>query len=1493
MGKSANGCRIIVKIGDETKTFYSDRELDDYLYNHRETLLPMLEGKIDKTFSSIEDGVTKANVQMKEVVDFGKKVKHAATAGTRYDPKYVAVTHFIQNAGLPSNWRKPIVGWKQDQKFTYDELKEKDQLTGEGQKIQAAIEDDNIINNSTAADFGTDFHSLVEKIILGLPKEEVLTGTKLMHTFGNTFMEEMYNKAYTLVENVKAKHEGATFYTEATVAAKELNPEIQDIIRTIDRNLGAEYTGIVGTIDLVVIDKEGLVHLYDWKTSVREFDDWSNSKLRHVNSQLGIYAAILEQYGLNVASLNVGALRTILDDNVKDRVKYVNVEFDGIKPIYSNELVNNAKLMIPSFRKFATENMNNVNQNVEKVYSGMQINDDRYLQTTVEAFINKDTGRVRKVQPGTPWAESGNEFYFHKDRIVVKDGQSVVLAKNEEDLRAKVEAYIKELNEVRQVETALLAKNLRLVMRTRDIEGLEKISNAISTQFGKTIYNRFYKYVKQGWSLNMNEVLLANNILVFTRGSRSEVVILDNGDLNSDIKLTKGTTILGNKIADRFVDDQFILKSKLGNILLMKAMIFVAEHVDYFSKVPIENITVCSLHGKDAISIIPPILLQNYEKLRIYHRDARLKYIPENVFQKMETIGLRRAFDYLEISEEGVKKYLNLGTAKEAETHTLDELRDLIHEMVKYYPQLKRYSEEMSPTDPVLIAYGELLNAYSYLMGEYHTMRESDRGLYLNGGWNLDGLMLVPNALANSANVRKFDLAMNAFSVRIANEFQKKVAFPWQKHMQKLSKDWDISLTGGEWRRFKNWFEEDENGNIHSSFALKDPDTHPYFQEPGKENEKAACKFFLETINSYRSPEQQEDSYFNVPLIRAGLLEMLAEGQDRVTIIKELFKNWSDPIREGLLGASDNSMKFLKNSDVNELWNPMLGLSSEVRENALSKGTEYFEKNLDIILLSTMAWAVKCEAARLFLPVFNMFRVSLLVNNKNNDAKMTEIYEHLTKYIKANVFNHNIIPDSLQSAHKILSFAKSIVGKVALGLSFKSFFRENLSSALNATVNQLAAKGLEGTIFSDFNKELYLDAMATMSAKLIEGQGAINDIVHQLNAVFRMSDFGFSQMSETTKSNRYGLLNLTSGDLYLTSSLPDFYHRNAILIMKLKTIGAWDAYSLNEDGELTYDWYKDKQFDIFQKYKKESDVPAAERQKYYAQRDLYTVSLAEWKALGLEEWTKLEFGDPLPHALAPFQQKTLKTQADILFGNYDQESKAMITRTFLGSLFFQFKTYGYARLLTWIKSGSATNVLRREPLLMINDAGHLEQMVAITNEEGTERIYKFISEVTDEEWKTGRAQPCFEFKGGWMEGKFSSMLNVASAIVSGDPERIKAELNDSVNVYNLRVAFWDTFIISVVASLIALLFGEEKITSMSEQDWITRWSYNVLMGVTQDGPFWEVARSMYSEGTLPLLTSMKRYMDNAYSVMMGNSRFLPTMVSTFGATSELSNYFKY
>ena len=215
--------------------------------------------------------------------------------------------------------------------------------------------------------------------------------------------------------------------------------------------------------------------------------------------------------------------------------------------------------------------------------------------------------------------------------------------------------------------------------------------------------------------LDKNEVLLANGFLVFSKGTRSEIVLLDNASLNSEIELSKGTTILGNKLSDRETDDQFVLKSRFGNLLLMKAMVFVSEHQDYFEANPISNITICSLHGKESASSIPPVLVDNYEKLRIHYPELNLKYIGESIFQDSIQLGLDRAYDFLQMAEDGVKKNLKLSEIRTAKEHSLAELREVIEDFVKRY-NVDRFSE-MEGTNPILLAYNELLQTYAYLMG--------------------------------------------------------------------------------------------------------------------------------------------------------------------------------------------------------------------------------------------------------------------------------------------------------------------------------------------------------------------------------------------------------------------------------------------------------------------------------------------------------------------------------------------------------------------------------------------------------------------------------------------------------------------------------------------------------------------------------------------------------------------------------------------------------
>jgi hypothetical protein len=75
-----------------------------------------------------------------------------------------------------------------------------------------------------------------------------------------------------------------------------------------------------------------------------------------------------------------------------------------------------------------------------------------------------------------------------------------------------------------------------------------------------------------------------------------------------------------------------------------------------------------------------------------------------------------------------------------------------------------------------------------------------------------------------------------------------------------------------------------------------------------------------------------------------------------------------------------------------------------------------------------------------------------------------------------------------------------------------------------------------------------------------------------------MVNFSNEEMAEASKRHQWTVLGVSEKSS-VTATAPDFLHRMAILVGHLKTIGAFDAYSLDDDtGRLVYDMHKDSRF---------------------------------------------------------------------------------------------------------------------------------------------------------------------------------------------------------------------------------------------------------------------------------------------------------------------------
>lgn len=147
--------------------------------------------------------------------------------------------------------------------------------------------------------------------------------------------------------------------------------------------------------------------------------------------------------------------------------------------------------------------------------------------------------------------------------------------------------------------------------------------------------------------------------------------------------------------------------------------------------------------------------------------------------------------------------------------------------------------------------------------------------------------------------------------------------------------------------------------------------------------------------------------------------------------------------------------------------------------------------------------------------------------------------------------------------------------------------------------------------------------------------------------------------------------------MFVTATAPDFMHRMSILVAKMKADNCFDAHSVDDKGQLVYDFHKDGRFQHF--LNDEYTHP-----DYLKEKSLYETMIDSFNQEGFrnEDGSYLDASkkDALPQAYTRTEGQSIKNYADLLYGHYDEESKSLLYDTFLGSFFLQYKTFLTSRL---------------------------------------------------------------------------------------------------------------------------------------------------------------------------------------------------------------------
>ena len=187
--------------------------------------------------------------------------------------------------------------------------------------------------NDETADVGTDIHKVAEIIFANDLKS---SGETIKYIENNNIefktdpfkrrdniFDGALNFIFAFKRDLMNTYKGCKFLTEIGFIQSKLN--------TDGTYASIKSDTLKGIIDLVMVDADGGVHIFDFKSSASAFAGWSPFKKERTMTQLYIYKKMLESLNLNVKTLRCVAIPYDIDKDTYN---------DGDKRYYSYRLKN-------------------------------------------------------------------------------------------------------------------------------------------------------------------------------------------------------------------------------------------------------------------------------------------------------------------------------------------------------------------------------------------------------------------------------------------------------------------------------------------------------------------------------------------------------------------------------------------------------------------------------------------------------------------------------------------------------------------------------------------------------------------------------------------------------------------------------------------------------------------------------------------------------------------------------------------------------------------------------------------------------------------------------------------------------------------------------------------------------------------------------------------------------------------------------------------------
>lgn len=1498
----------ILKTNNGNKEFDSDIELDTYiddllkLYPNIVDISDFVTRSVDFQKGTIDilDEISKKVSSVSRLITYNKNdVEVVSGSEDAEDVQFsyykidnsIGVNRFLQKFNLPSTGELFTVPFNKESWRINRIAKLTEEISAEG---KFTTQEDIIREVTRLVDLeeagwdeftptGIEIHKIYELVFNG---ESCTYDPNFNKKLDSRLFEDVKRQALEFKQDLMSKHgTDAKFFTEFGIISKDLTPEIKE-------QLGASHlNSINGKIDLLVIDRFGKAHIYDFKVSRHEVGEWNQqsnartaywkwwhtTKKRNAALQLAFYAKLLEQYGISVVSANIVPIKTNYE--YEDTVREIGIKsFMSVtqqKPIYIKDVLsgkyasmakevfhNDLSMSVAQLASWAeTYNQLFPSQAVKKYQQNLGRDVDYYKN-------NKDY--TRQLMPSDPMyddAHGSNRFAFYKKGISTKP----VYAKTEEQLNDIISDYITALASKRSDMCTEYAQRIKDVIRG-DIT-VDEFAELASVDVRPWVVAQFKRYFDENWIFNEDDVLNSNGIFIFEKGGVCEIVMISNDPLNNVINLGVGTSILGRNTKDMHVDKTKVFESSYGHLGLMEVLVYVSQNQDKFKDRKIQQIRVVNPNASKEITALNSRLIYNFNQLKIKNPDITLYDLDSGIFVD-DTIALL----------EGAKSRMSsvdpdiLGKLKYDKTKPIEDFIDVcIAEMQSKYGNLYRWDRsDIDMSDPKWQAFTYLTMAKNYLNGvEVHN--EVNKEAYWQKGRALTGTMISSLQFSPSTNLRELGKIIDNFSSDVS-----KACYEDGFKMQNLFKK-VYAEHGNGTKAFKSWFRRDSSGKLDERLLFIDPESSDF---NGSSTDKEALTELLEILNTLRFGkvnDADKEAYkaslqwYELPLTEGtGFNQMKSFGI--VTALKNKYQQFSTLTKD--VFAEDEEEVLRGNPTRKKLYNKFDLTSAQRVQKIQEKGVGFFDLNVERVFNEALVAYKKSKISEEYLPRIAALRLALMYENSYGNQNLDEILKTFDKAVKSKIYGESLVPDGIKPVYRWISFIRKSFTRLALSLNFTSFFRETLQGIYNGAA-RAGVKMLPGV-----DEKNYIKALKYVIKEAPKNTDGAS-MLQQLNSIYKMANQSMSSIAQNRRVNWLKIKNWNEDTLFLTATAPDFLHRVSILVAKMMGDNCWDAHSLDENGQLFYDFKKDGRFQHY--INDETTHP-----DYLKEKSLYITMIEQLNAEGYRkaDGTELKEGDDLPQAYTQTEAGSIKNFGDLLYGHYDEESKSLFCDTFIGSFVMQYKTFLTSKLEQWVMSEGTHNTEMLKQQFDPETGEELYQVITYDEENNPHRKIKRKSDLTEEEVNSNNARLYYDYEGIPMNGLLWESAHFVKTLLSFDQQKINEIWNDPVERGYLLLALHDQFIMALLAILVTFITGEfaevdkpldaNKVrAAVKKMGPAEQLAYNVVWGSMQDSQFQNILGNFAQNP--PLVTQIQKFATSNWQVITGQHSVPYALTSNVGA----------